>query len=183
MDKVYSFKSGAHIIKGVDAQTVGETLESITEKHGALTPKTVVDEARPTDAPLHPIFEWDDGIAGEAYRREQARHLIKAIAIRIEKPEGATELVRQYVSVRPPEPTAEDVSQKTYTALLSVAPQSDGYTFVPLKDALADPVLRVQVLADAIRELEAWQRKYAQYEELASIFAAADAVKRGLQTI
>ena len=66
---------------GVDAQTAGEELDRIRQEHGTLEPGTVVDEARPDEAPLHPAFEWCDPKAAELYREHQATHLIKQVRV------------------------------------------------------------------------------------------------------
>jgi len=46
-----------------------------------LTPETVVEAARDPRSPLHSQFEWDDEAAGEAYRIQQARALIKRVRV------------------------------------------------------------------------------------------------------
>lgn len=46
-----------------------------------LTPQTVVEAARDPRSSLHSQFEWDDGVAGEAYRLQQARALIKRVRV------------------------------------------------------------------------------------------------------
>jgi len=69
----------------IDAQVVGEELESIRQKGGGrLIPKAVVDDARPATSPLHPAFEWDDSVAGEEYRIHQARQIIRAVHVVVE---------------------------------------------------------------------------------------------------
>jgi hypothetical protein len=65
----------------VDAQTAGEELDRIRQEHGTLEPGTVVDESRPDEAPLHPVFEWCDPKAAELYREHQATHLIKQVRV------------------------------------------------------------------------------------------------------
>lgn len=44
----------------VSAQTAGEELARIEKENGSLTPELVVDESRREEAPLHPVFEWDE---------------------------------------------------------------------------------------------------------------------------
>lgn len=56
-------------------------LSYIEEKNGVLEARDVVDDARDFNSPLHDCFEWDDSIAGEKYREEQARVLIKTVYI------------------------------------------------------------------------------------------------------
>lgn len=82
----YNFRRGAEI-DCIDAQTAGEELARITEQHDGLTPAVVVDESRPDDALLHPVFEWDDAVAAELHRQYQADALIKAVQVVREKSE------------------------------------------------------------------------------------------------
>lgn len=76
----FTFKNG-YRITGITAQIAGEELARIEQQHGELKPPTVVDEARPEDALLHPAFEWDDFVAAELHRQDQARHLIRAVQV------------------------------------------------------------------------------------------------------
>lgn len=76
----YVFRNGARI-SGVDAKTAGDELARIQDQHGELTAPLVVDEARPDDAPLHPAFEWDDQLAAELHRQQQARSLIRSVQV------------------------------------------------------------------------------------------------------
>jgi hypothetical protein len=76
----YTFRNGTRI-SGVNAQTTGEELARIQTAHGAITAPLVVDEARPTDAPLHPAFEWNNLVAAEQHRQHQARNLIRSVQI------------------------------------------------------------------------------------------------------
>lgn len=75
----YGYRSGVYY--GIDAQTAGTELGRMIERDGHLTAQSVVDEARPEHAPLHPAFEWDDATAAEGYRRDQARNLIRAVVV------------------------------------------------------------------------------------------------------
>lgn len=67
--KKYSYKHGK---TGASAQTVGETLERIEKRDGAVTKEAFLEESRPEDSPTHAMFEWNDGIAAEKYRLEQS---------------------------------------------------------------------------------------------------------------
>lgn len=59
-----------------------EALKAIAERDGGLLrPKAVVDAARDDKSPLHGCFEWDDGVAAEKYRIEQAQQLIRSFRI------------------------------------------------------------------------------------------------------
>lgn len=74
-------------IKGVSAQEIGEELTTIYTDQGKLTAPIIVDAARPEDAVLHPVFEWDDSVAGERWREHEARNLIKVVEVEETKAE------------------------------------------------------------------------------------------------
>lgn len=79
---MYKFKNGDSFCGVDDAWLVGQALEQIREKHnGMLKPSDVVDEARDPKHVCHPMFTWDDHIAAEMFRREEARFLIRNIVI------------------------------------------------------------------------------------------------------
>lgn len=63
------------------APSAVENVIAALARRGRLTAKNVVDEARDEDSPLHPHFEWDDSIAGEAHRMAQARELIRSVRV------------------------------------------------------------------------------------------------------
>lgn len=81
----YIFKDGPVTIKNArkaDPQKIGTALAKIAEQQkGRLTPPAVVDAARDNRHPLHRFFEWDDALAAEGYRLEQARTLIRSVRI------------------------------------------------------------------------------------------------------
>ena len=153
----YAWKPGFRV-GGLDAQVVGERLDAIRERDGGITAEAVVDDARPVDSPLHPAFEWDDSVAAEKYRLDQARYLIRAVVIQrpdVEEPRP----VRAFVVVK------ESDGNEVYTSTIK---------------ALSDEELRRQVLERALRELDAWRRRYEDLAELAEVLAAAD---RALETV
>lgn len=61
-----------------------KALQEIERANGALTPQAVVDAARRRSHPLHDYFEWNNEVAGEKYRLEQARALIRSVRVVIE---------------------------------------------------------------------------------------------------
>ena len=146
---VYKAKDGARL--KTDAQTIGEICERL-EKNGGLTAKRLVDESRPEDAPLHKEFEWDDATAAEAYREEQARYIIRSIVIQ-------------------PEPTKNDVVR----AFFPVAEQK---VFESLPVILSDAKKTSYLLDMALRELKAFELKYATLSQLAPVFEAIKNVKK-----
>lgn len=122
----------------------GELL-AVRGQHGKLTPQIVVDVARDPGHPLHSRFEWDDSVAGEAWRRQQAHELIrKAKVVYREADESAPEKsVRAFVAIR----------------------AEDGHVFDPVEEVAEDPFRRKLALADMEREWKALFKRFQEYEE------------------
>jgi hypothetical protein len=149
----YQWKLGSHVHGKLSPQTVGERLEKI-RAGSQLTAETVVEDARPPEAALHPAFEWDDTVAAEEFRKAQARQLIGAVVVAVNSDEPER-LIRAFVVVN-------EAGEDSYEAIAMV---------------MEDANLRQQVLARAMREFQQWQTRYRDYVELAKVFAAASKVK------
>lgn len=79
--KQYVFRD-KKTLQGLNAETVGIELERIRETHdGKLKPTDVVDEARPKDAVLHHVFNWNNAQAAERWRVHQARQVIRSVQV------------------------------------------------------------------------------------------------------
>ena len=152
-DKQFVWKEGARY--SVDAQVVGEHLESLEYKHGALTPELVVREARKKTSPLHACFEWDDTKAAEKYRKYEARNLTGAVLVVTQQ---TSEPVRAFHNVP--------------ITIKSDDERARGY--VSLDVAINDPDHRNYLLQQAFRDLASWKKKYSELKELHSIFSQAD---------
>src|SRR5690606_17922990 len=124
-------------------------LLAIRDEHGELTPQLVVDVARDEGHPLHSRFEWNDAVAGEAWRREQAHRLIQKakIEVRPSSDDGPPRLIRGFVAV----------------------PKSDGYAFDPVTEVAEDPFRRQLVLSSMEREWKALFKRYQEYEEFFAV--------------
>ena len=57
--------------------TVNDELEALYQRDGLLIPEKVVDFARDPHTVLHECFDWNDSSAGEKWRHEQARNIIR----------------------------------------------------------------------------------------------------------
>ena len=124
-----------------------ENLERTVE----LTPKTLLNASRPESAPLHNEFEWDDGIAAEHYREDQARHIIRAVVV---KQEGSDEPTRAFFCL--------SGGDKPRTPYLSVS------------RILTSETLRERLRQTALKELMSFKNKYQKLDELACVFEAID---------
>lgn len=145
MQMVYKFKPGARI--KADPQKAGAVLEQL-EAENRLTAADLVEVSRPKRAPLHNEFEWNNTKAAAAYREIQARHIINSIEIIRDEREP----IRAYFNIVRTDPQ--------YRHIDTIMQQADE---------------RAALLNMALRELEAFRRKYAQLVELAAVFEAIDA--------
>jgi len=69
-------------VSGVDAPTAKKELDRIRRERGKLTPAVIVDEARSKSNPLHSVFEWDNSVAAQKFRENQAGTLTRSIVIK-----------------------------------------------------------------------------------------------------
>jgi len=138
--------------RSVTAQDVGETIEAVAERYGGVCPTwALVDEARHQDHPMHRMFEWQDLVAAEAYRRDQARHFVRDLRVIVEDDSGV-EHVQAYVHVVRLEPEGP---VEGYRLTRLIVESSDEYQ---------------QVLDEALLGLRAWERRYRHLSELDSVF-------------
>ena len=133
----------------VAAGIAGQALVDIRRANGGtLNAQAVVDASRPDEAPLHPAFEWDDWQAAEAYRRQQAKSLTRAIC-EVRAPEQPP--TRVWVGV-----TGEGKS-KTH---------SDTTQYVTMTEAVGSPGM----FADAMQRLQTHLNRARQsVEELDTV--------------
>jgi hypothetical protein len=79
-----------------------ETVISLESKQGKLEPDQIINEATKETSPLHYYFEWDDEVAGAAYRLDQARELIRRVKIVVTYEETEIKTVRYIRDVETP---------------------------------------------------------------------------------
>lgn len=155
--KTYKWTNGSRI--KVKAPVAGRELERIRSEHGgALVPKTVVEEAKPKDAPLHPAFEWRDAKAAQLYREDQARGMIHSLRV-VEVKDGAERESIAFVHVHEPE---------------------HGPCYVTTAHMLSDEQMRAQVLREALALLNGMRRRFEHLNELQGVFKAVDRVSKKL---
>lgn len=124
-----------------------------------LTAEDVVEVAAPAEHPLHEYFEWDDSVAGHAYRKHQARALMRRVKVRIVEEQA---------------PGQKRVFQMSgYSNVLI----NDHREYKATRDVFSDPALREQVLRRALSEMQAWAARYKQFAEFAEVIAAVEAAQ------
>lgn len=161
----YKFKPWARL--SGDAQKVGETLEELRATHGTLSPALVVSSARAADSILHDYFEWDNSAAAELYRHNQASHLIRSIVVVTTPGLDLQTPMRAFVSIRgaAEESDSEDGAAGSYTSIT---------------EAVRVVSYREQMIADALRDLEAYRQRYRMLTELTKWDAALERARAAL---
>jgi tRNA A37 N6-isopentenylltransferase MiaA len=143
-----------------DATTIFNAVEA-AKIDGDVDLQTLVDQARPKDAPLHNEFTWADKKAANQWRLHEARRIVQSIEI----VHHDTPPTRAWESVKV-EVVAETPEEK---------PQRR-QVFRSVNEIMADPVARNDLLVQAIRDYQSLRRRYAGLQELAKVHAAIDSV-------
>ena len=65
----------------IDANIVGGVIEQLEEQNGGVTADAFLEASRPENSPTHSVFEWNDGIAAENWRKQQSRTTINALRV------------------------------------------------------------------------------------------------------
>ena len=128
-----------------DAQKVSEEIG-----FRKFTPMEVLEKAKDETTELHKCFEWNDSIAAEKYRLEQAKNIIRMLVYEKETKEQA--VVRYY---------AKTETKHVYQPTKQILVQEDEYQ---------------GLLRRALAELEAFKNKYHTLTELESIFDAMETI-------
>ncbi len=126
---------------------VVDALRQILKKNKKrkLLPSAVVQEARDKDSPLHRYFEWDDAVASDKYRLDQARQLIASIEI------------------------ISDDRHESAPAFVSLASDRITGGYRDVNDVLSSAQLRKELLSTALGELKAMQYRYDRLAELVKV--------------
>jgi hypothetical protein len=137
--------------KDVDANVIGHALNRIAEENGGrLTPRAGVDAARKRTNPIHRHLEWDDRVAAEGYRRDQISELIRII-------------VRD-------DPDDDDVPARRYFHSIHDA---DGTAYRTVDEILKSRDLQLALLQQAEKDLQSWERRYAELADICDLVRSA----------
>ena len=81
---------------------VHDSLREMADQN-QLSPRNVVDQAREETNVLHPLFEWDDNIAADHHRLDQARRLISSFEVIVTRGENRYRVQEFIEDIRKPE--------------------------------------------------------------------------------
>jgi len=152
---VYSWKTFQY---SVSADVAGKEFEKIEKKYGKVTSELLLQNAEPTESPLHELFEWDDAVAGHKYRLSQATNIIINLAVEVEK-EQKPKKIRAYYNV-------SDTEKKG--------------RFINAETAFSNPDTKEIILKRAYREMQSFMQKYENLTEFAPVFSAIESIKKDI---
>lgn len=155
---IYKMKDAARFRPGFDRDAGAARLAQLLERDGSLEIEAIIQDGVLPDSPLHPQFTMDPDEALRATWEREAAYLQRSFVVVIDTG-GAPREVRAVVPV--------------FTRL-----DADNRRYIPTVVALSDADYRSQVLQQALTDLLALRRKYADLEELARIFKAIDATAK-----
>ena len=142
---------GAWKVDGFYKADASKVLNELSELGDEYSLSDVVEKAKDKNSEMHSIFEWDDSVAGEAYRKIQAGKMVRNLVIvRNDETEEKTN-VRYFVST--------GKRDSTYTPTRLVIRNQDAYE---------------QLLERAYAELRAFKEKYSTLSELEEILSLID---------
>lgn len=130
-----------------DANKCAQEIVSIGDSAEA---QQIVDFARDENTELHKCFEWDDKVAGEAYRRDQARWVVRHLVIKEQEPPKDKPEIRFFFKPNKAE---------GYKQTQLIVRNEDEYA---------------SLLAQALKELGWFRAKYGRLVELEELFAVID---------
>ena len=136
-----------------DASEVGAVLNSIQKKDGGISPEALVKVSKPKRSKTHGMFEWDDTIAGERYRLEQARLAIRSIAVVVHVPENGDKQIRAFSSIKQEE---------------------GGRAYVNTVDAMQERETTDALLQDCLNSLLRFRKRWADLAAVAEALKPLD---------
>lgn len=152
--KEYFSRKGS-LFSHTDARKIGPVLHELSQQ-GGVTARDVLDAARSTNSPLHPYFEWNDKVAADQYRLDQARVMLRAIRVRVVE-DGEEYEVRAF-QVQTSSAGIYDNGPRAYRSFQILH---------------GDSAFAAQMLGSAFDDLSTWKRKYEPYVNMWQKFGDA----------
>lgn len=153
----FRFQSRSQLT-GKKAKQVANALYEIELRSG-LNADSVLDAARERSSILHDLFDWDDTVAAEKWRRQQAANLVRSVHVIYEE--------------------SDTGNRRESRAFMSVEREEREYLRV--ETVMTDQNLRDQVLQRALAEAEQWRKRYEDMRELAEVFSAIEVTERRIR--
>lgn len=155
----------AQLHRKYKTKIVEKTITQIESRDGAVTSKSLLEEASTPGHPLHDYFEWDDRIAGPRYRLAQASCMIAAVkyVVKIDKDRE---------NQKPQNVLPEAQKKACVRKMLPLADQSG---FADRKVVLNDSESRRSMIERKLGVLRSWCQSVIDIEELSNVRKAVQA--------
>lgn len=158
--KNYAWRKGSHPDKHL-APIFGECVDQLQEKIGKPPkPSDVLEEARDSSSPIHPLFNWDDSDAAEKFRKLQASMYLSALVVKVDVMRGKK---------------VEEIELPVRVSLNREANHGSGGR-EHIKDIINSREMRNRMVEMAADELLSIQRRYSYLKELHRVFYEVDRV-------
>lgn len=141
-------------------KTIGNELKAILKKKGYLTPEIIVETARSKSSALHGSFIWDDAVAAQEHRLEQARKLILAS--------------RMVVVLQEDRRKSPEMSGKIYQVRQFLQPAMGDGVYLARSDVLDNRSYRKDFVERKKKELRSWCVSVADVKELSMLREAIE---------
>lgn len=152
--------------RGVKARDALEAIEKLKSINGGVvSPEQIVDAAKNTMHTLHPIFEWNDKKAAAGYRRMIAAKMLSAIEVTYKE---MPKTPMRHFEVIKRKQAGSETSQTYYSTV---------------EEVMADPDARDRLVADAVKSLIQFRRRYEGLAELEVVIRSIDEVIASLTAV
>ena len=131
-----------------NADKIVDEIESLED---AVTPQSIVVKAEGNKTELHKCFEWNDGVASEKYRLDQARFIIRMLII------------------VPDEEEESAVPQEICRAYESVTDVEEGRVYKPIAAILSNKDWREELYTEIRTSIDELVRKLEVYEHMSGM--------------
>lgn len=131
-----------------DANKCYSEVKSLSE----ITPENIVAFARDENTELHKCFQWDDEIAAENWRKQQARMVVASFTVTVETEEHGAQSYRLI---------EHDDTDKAYKPVVFTVRNEDEYA---------------RLLKQAKAELASFKKRYKAIVELSEVIDEIDRV-------
>lgn len=145
-----------------DARIFGARVDWLEERLGhPPTSKEVLEDASDSKSPIHDLFEWNDSVAAEQYRKQQASRYLSSLTIMVEITEDGK---------------TKDYEMPVRVVVENTAYQDHGHEHI--RSVMRSPKKRQQLLENAIDELNSVEKRYRYLKELRRVFTEVEAVRK-----
>ena len=161
---IYKPAPGARLTNS-EARVLGETIAGLG---AGVTPESLLKAASKKRSPIHDLFEWDDAVAANEFRLDQARYYLRSV---------------WEVPVDADGREQGDGARAFYAVEVSDASANKSKAFFAAREIRDVPGADEQIVARALKEANEWQARYRRIRNhLEDVFDAIDTTTKRLTT-